>query len=383
MSSEFSAYSFSSAFASANRGPLNYVFTPPASCMSETTLVSYLTKLSSPSSAAFTTTKVFINHFSWGDSACYPPTIATTLGTTRWNNGYYYSPGICPSGWASACQQQTSAFGWSTTLASDTTAVLCCPSSWSCIDTGSTVNGHGCSTVLSAGQILSSVWPAPNPTPSVTMDLPLERTLITWEVPANTSAVCDAIPIMWQNTDIPILSMMGLPFTSSPPSTFATSTPITRHSTSAIPIMTGTSAASNHPITKAGNTSAGISQGVKTAIGVTVPIVLLGIIFGVFFFFRRRKRHFQPLRHELTSSVKRKYQNTMVEADPDHGLSEMTGSPTVFEMADTRTSSDKDAKEDIKPLPSPDPLIISLSSTRRSRTFRQLNVKDENPPSYS
>jgi hypothetical protein len=84
-----SAISISSAFASANRGPLTTIFTPPASCLSETTLVSFLTTVS-PTSSGFTTTKIFINHFSWGDAACYPSTIATISGSTRWNNGYYY-----------------------------------------------------------------------------------------------------------------------------------------------------------------------------------------------------------------------------------------------------------------------------------------------------
>jgi hypothetical protein len=78
-----------SAFLSANRGPLTKLFTPPSSCLSETTLVSYLTTISSLTTS-YTTTKIFINHYSWGDGACYPSTIATISGSTRWNNGYYY-----------------------------------------------------------------------------------------------------------------------------------------------------------------------------------------------------------------------------------------------------------------------------------------------------
>jgi hypothetical protein len=78
-----------SAFLSANRGPLTRIFTPPTSCLSETTLVSYETTISSLTTS-YTTTKIFINHYSWGDGACYPSTIATIDGSTRWNNGYYY-----------------------------------------------------------------------------------------------------------------------------------------------------------------------------------------------------------------------------------------------------------------------------------------------------
>lgn len=79
----------SSAFAAANRGALTTTFTPPGTCLTETTLISYYTSLSSVT-VAYITTKVFINHFSWGDPACYPSTIATISGYTRWNNGYYY-----------------------------------------------------------------------------------------------------------------------------------------------------------------------------------------------------------------------------------------------------------------------------------------------------
>ena len=84
-----SASSLSSAFASANRGPLTTIFTPPVSCLSETTLVSLQTTPSGPTTG-FTTTKVFLNHFSWRDPACYPSTIVTIDASTRWDNGYYY-----------------------------------------------------------------------------------------------------------------------------------------------------------------------------------------------------------------------------------------------------------------------------------------------------
>jgi hypothetical protein len=142
--SEYSNGNLSSAFAAANRGALTTIFTPPGTCLTETTLVSFLTT-SDSSTDIFTTTKLFINHFSWGDPDCYPSTIATISGYTRWNNGYYYcethsislamgwtdintAPGICPSGWTSACQQTVNALGFSTTMDSDTSIAMCCPS---------------------------------------------------------------------------------------------------------------------------------------------------------------------------------------------------------------------------------------------------------------
>jgi hypothetical protein len=80
------------AFAFANRGPLTTIFTPPASCLSETTLVTYTTtadasETTSGSASVITTTKVFINHYSWGNQDCYPST--SGIGT-KWGDGYYY-----------------------------------------------------------------------------------------------------------------------------------------------------------------------------------------------------------------------------------------------------------------------------------------------------
>lgn len=82
--------SLSSAFANANRGNLTTIFTPPASCLTETTIVSFPTTALANTTSTFTTTKIFKNHFSWGDGNCYPSTIATSAGSTRWENGYYY-----------------------------------------------------------------------------------------------------------------------------------------------------------------------------------------------------------------------------------------------------------------------------------------------------
>jgi hypothetical protein len=84
------AASLSSAFASANRGPLTTIFTPPASCLEQTTLLSWETTAPAAAASIFTTTKVFVGHYRWGDISCYPSTIATLGGEINWENGYYY-----------------------------------------------------------------------------------------------------------------------------------------------------------------------------------------------------------------------------------------------------------------------------------------------------
>jgi hypothetical protein len=49
-------------------------------------------------------------------------------------------PGICLSGWTSACQAQTNAFGFSTTVSSETSAVMCCPTYVFCSKTQTALN---------------------------------------------------------------------------------------------------------------------------------------------------------------------------------------------------------------------------------------------------
>ncbi|KAE8446807.1 hypothetical protein EG329_011584 [Mollisiaceae sp. DMI_Dod_QoI] len=351
--------SLSSAFALANRGPLTTIFTPPASCLTETTVVSFPTTALANRTSTFTTTKIFINHFSWGDGNCYPSTIATFDGSTRWGNGYYYSPGICPTGWASACQISTNALGFPTSISSQTSAVMCCPSNWECVGGTTTLTAHGCSTALLAGETLTSVWLPPQPTPSITMPLPDVRDLTTWTVPKNTSAVCDGIPVLWQNTDIQILALLGI----TPTSSSQTSSPTGSQSSNTSPTSTG--ATSEIPA----SSGSSLSSGAKAAIGVTIPLVFIALIAGIFFFFRRRRNSQQPhIHHELPTSAENdsgnwtpmsflkhglKYKaseldsSRIFEADGGHQIVEIgEGRGAVFELADT--SSINEGTKDVK-----------------------------------
>ena len=98
--------------AATNVGPLTTIFTPPASCLSTVT--------SAMGSVSASDYSMFIGH--WGGyapgSRCYP---ASTVPIPFLSN-YYYSPGICPSGYSAACP-------WTgTELPASVTASLCCPS---------------------------------------------------------------------------------------------------------------------------------------------------------------------------------------------------------------------------------------------------------------
>jgi hypothetical protein len=124
------------------------------------------------------------------------------------------------------------------------------------------------------------------------MSLPSDRRLTDWVVPSDTSALCDAIPVLWQNTDSQILSLLNELLTQSPLS--PTTTTITQLSSS--PTATGASSNTSSP------SNSGLSNGAKAAIGITIPILLIALIAGVFLFFRRRNRNQQEHIELPTSS---------------------------------------------------------------------------------
>jgi len=103
-----------------NLGPLTTVFTPPSTCLETTTCDAPCNQVAGFEVGAF-----------WDDvSACYPTgTKSLDLHTLP----YYWSPGICPSGWAPYQSIGTgvpvTVSGYDTgMLPSSVTAWLCCPS---------------------------------------------------------------------------------------------------------------------------------------------------------------------------------------------------------------------------------------------------------------
>jgi hypothetical protein len=119
------------------------------------------------------------------------------------------------------------------------------------------------------------------PTPDTPMALPSQRMLTTLEITSNTSALCDAIPVLWQNTDYQILSLLGQPITANTsPSSSSTGSSVSN----AIPTAIGDAFSP----TKASSSNLGLSQRPKIGIGVAIPIVVVGLILGAFFYFRHR-----------------------------------------------------------------------------------------------
>jgi hypothetical protein len=99
-----------------NVGSVTTIFTPPPTCLAVITSVVDTSVYASGYSA-------FVGNFGGNylsvATSCYP---STTVSINFWDN-YYWSPGICPSGYTPACSFIGGDFG------PGVTASLCCPRS--------------------------------------------------------------------------------------------------------------------------------------------------------------------------------------------------------------------------------------------------------------
>jgi hypothetical protein len=116
--------------ATLNHGPLTTLFTPPASCASTTIderssgLPPFIFQALSGGippggDAKFSTYK-----------QCYPSTTSNAENADNWSQ-FWYSPGVCPSGWPAACQMTQFPVGSVDTMSvfpTETRGVVCCPS---------------------------------------------------------------------------------------------------------------------------------------------------------------------------------------------------------------------------------------------------------------
>lgn len=154
-------------------GPLTTTFTPPSTCLSIITSTT-----SRPSYS------LFIGHWALGDLNCYP---SVTSSIDFWSD-YVWSPGICPSGYSTACTYDPSAISFDPAA----TASLCCPSGFTCYGTDWP---HVCYS--SAETSLTNVWLATGSWP--TGGLPDSYSLMT--VSPDT-VWCDGVPVAWESSDM-------------------------------------------------------------------------------------------------------------------------------------------------------------------------------------
>jgi len=247
---------------SPNLGPLTTYWTPPSTCISTMTSVN---DWDENLWLGMTGNIVNLN--------CYPPNYATDD---------VYSPGICPSGWTSACSPQQA----STTSAifpPTITAVQCCPSSLSCY-TSLDLEQYGfafCTSSISASYI--SALAVPSPTSGATPKSGVISGSWVYGNFKNQAVRAKPIFVAYQSTDSEILQLLT-PSLRSPSTTSASSTT----PTSAPPTSTVTTGLTIH---------GGLSQGSKVAIGVTIPVVVLAIIVATLLYCIRRRRKSQMPTH--------------------------------------------------------------------------------------
>jgi hypothetical protein len=71
------------------------------------------------------------------------------------------------------------------------------------------------------------------------------------------------------------------------------------------------------------NYSSGLSSGAKIAVGVTIPVVVIAVVLGIFLFFRRRGKRGAKARHDNIGGEERKYPNDRGELGTEGALSEL------------------------------------------------------------
>ncbi|PON29908.1 hypothetical protein TGAM01_v201274 [Trichoderma gamsii] len=179
----------------------------------------------------------------------------------------YFSPGLaCPSGYYSACHDNIGA--------SRITTVTCCPTlasdiSLSCVTT---------STLESVWSTLFCTWIAPDGD-GTTLSMTVSDNGITSTVAGDFTAPgglnAYGIRMVYQKSD-------------------TESTTMTRTTTRSTAATTGTKSAgakNTSGLDSGDSSSGGLSTGAKAAIGVVIPVVVLGLLAGLFFWWRKRKQY--------------------------------------------------------------------------------------------
>ncbi|KAI0181770.1 hypothetical protein GGR52DRAFT_55075 [Hypoxylon sp. FL1284] len=236
-------------------GPLTTTFTPASGCNSVISGIVYTQTLDDGN---ITTHKYHSLGLS-ATSKCYPPGFEV-------NSDAYYSPGICPSGWQSACGRQE------TILSYTETRVTCCPSGYRCIDPPQSTETW--STLSCSSAAISSVTvTVPDESNQNYMVTVLDGALIH----------AAAIEIRWQRSDF-------APSTQPPISSTISAVSVTSPAVATSSSSSSSSSSASAAVVQAQSTPS-LSTGAKAGIGVGAGLlVLIALAFGVGVWFRRRKR---------------------------------------------------------------------------------------------
>ncbi|KAL2176183.1 uncharacterized protein P884DRAFT_278632 [Thermothelomyces heterothallicus CBS 202.75] len=235
------------------------------------------------------------------EPSCLPTGFSTS------DSSFFYSPGIaCPSGYWTACHD--------TTGASSITTVTCCPTygdiSLSCVPNPEDLRN--------VWETLFCTWiapPSPGTVITVTESSNGGRTSTVTESVASPGGVnAYGVRMLYQASD--------LQTSTSTTSTTSTATTSTATASTATASTDGTSTTSSptgsgpsQTTTPDADSTGGLSEGAKAAIGVVVPVVVLGaVLLGLALWWRRRKRAQQQQREQYPSQY-----------PPPNALAEMPG----------------------------------------------------------
>ncbi|KAK3386763.1 hypothetical protein B0H63DRAFT_468351 [Podospora didyma] len=298
-------------------GPLTAIFTGPSTCLSTTTFVGN-------GAAAF-----YVAAF-WDDvTACYPTGTGTT--TLDLHTNFFYSPGICPSGWAPVASMETDI---RTTISDysryalpkETTAWLCCPSGfvpdrpWASHFWFETLN---CASTISRGSTMTNVWMTDDPVGKLS-NIVASSTLYV---------LARGIPIFWQSTDKAVLDWWAAASpaqttpssTYTPPTLFGPAGPVPTPSATGSTRATGSSTTTRSSLDSSTTTrrvtpnfndlppdfqeqaGTSLSTGAKAGISVSVSIAVIAIVLAVYFVVRlaraRRAASAQPSAYPAQGEV--------------------------------------------------------------------------------
>ncbi|KAK3303442.1 uncharacterized protein B0T15DRAFT_275165 [Chaetomium strumarium] len=237
--------------------------------------------------------------------SCLPSRFSTS------DSSFFYSPGIaCPSGYWTAC--------YDTTGVSSITTVTCCPTygdiKLSCVADPLTLS--------SVWETLFCTWVAPAETGTVitTTERRGKTSVGTAQVTAPGGINAYGVRMVYQSTDL--YTSTSTSSSSSASDTTDTAAPSTTASPGDPPAISGSASSS-------ADSSSGLSTGAKAAIGVVIPLVVIGALILGLLFWRRRKQQVLPL------SPEQEYAATAATAsvappDEHHQLTEQPKLPVYY-----------------------------------------------------
>ncbi|RAL62552.1 hypothetical protein DID88_004402 [Monilinia fructigena] len=199
---------------------------------------------------------------------------------------YYYSPGICPTGYNAACSS------FSTGSSVTKTVATCCPTGYTCFANRPADQIYGCTSYFSKDETLSinSVL-FDTVTAASTTSYPIVYASTTITVTSGVDKVAAYGIIIERATDDPAWESN----TASTSTSSLTASPIASGSTTLVSASLSSSTSLASTSTSTSSPSTGLSKGAKVGIAVGVVLGALLIGAGAFLLFKRLRKRPQGL----------------------------------------------------------------------------------------